>query len=135
MFTLWVSHNCGINYFPERTAETVDELRSRMQELDSEMMRWYLDKDGKDYWEESCNIHKGILGLMETIESYCEVCGLPAEYDTDYILCPTCTLYESLGQLLDRLDEHGSIDPVREEGPIEDARNALSYTKRLYYST
>lgn len=35
-------------------------------------------------------------------------------------------LAEALSQLLARLDTHGSIDPVREEGPIEDARQALS---------
>ena len=35
-------------------------------------------------------------------------------------------MYEALRMLLDRLDEHGSIDCVREEGPIEDARNAIA---------
>lgn len=35
-------------------------------------------------------------------------------------------LLEALEMLLDRLDEHGSIDPVREEGPIEDARNIIA---------
>ena len=35
-------------------------------------------------------------------------------------------LVSALGQLLDRLNYHGSIDPVREEGPIEDARTALT---------
>ena len=33
---------------------------------------------------------------------------------------------EALTQLLDRLDYHGNIDIVREEGPIEDARQALA---------
>ena len=35
-------------------------------------------------------------------------------------------LAEALSQLLDRLTEHGSIDPVREEGPIADAESALA---------
>lgn len=38
-------------------------------------------------------------------------------------------LIDALGQLLDRLSYHGSIDPVREEGAIEDARNALKSAK------
>ncbi len=39
-------------------------------------------------------------------------------------------LTEALSQLLDRLDHHGSIDPVREEGPILDARQALNQAKK-----
>ena len=35
-------------------------------------------------------------------------------------------LVSALGQLLDRLNYHGSIDPIREEGPIKDARTALT---------
>ena len=34
-------------------------------------------------------------------------------------------LREALQQLIDRLDYHGSIDPIREEGPIADATAAL----------
>lgn len=33
---------------------------------------------------------------------------------------------EALEQLLSRLNEHGSIHPVREEGPIQDAIDALN---------
>lgn len=35
-------------------------------------------------------------------------------------------LRDVLSQLLDRLDTHGSIDPIREEGPIQDARDVLN---------
>ena len=35
-------------------------------------------------------------------------------------------MYEALTQLLDRLDYHGAIDAIREEGPIEDAKQALA---------
>jgi hypothetical protein len=34
-------------------------------------------------------------------------------------------LMEALSQLIDRLDHHGDIDSVREEGPIDDARAVL----------
>ena len=36
------------------------------------------------------------------------------------------TLRESAQQLLDRLAQYGTIDHVREEGAIEDLKNALS---------
>lgn len=39
-------------------------------------------------------------------------------------------LLEALDQLLDRLNEHGSIDRIREEGPIEDARNAIEEARK-----
>jgi hypothetical protein len=67
MFTLFVSHNCGTTYFPEREAETLDELRPRMAELDESMLRWYLKKDGKDFFDEACAIHKGILAFMAQV--------------------------------------------------------------------
>jgi hypothetical protein len=38
---------------------------------------------------------------------------------------PGPTLKEAAAMILNRLDFHGSIDPVREEGPIEDLRNAI----------
>jgi len=65
MFALFVSHDCGISYHKECEAETLDELRSRMKELDDSMLRWYLEKDGKGYWEEASALHKGILHFME----------------------------------------------------------------------
>ena len=39
-------------------------------------------------------------------------------------------LFEALEQLLNRLDYCGCIDPVREEGPIEDARAAIARAKK-----
>ena len=38
---------------------------------------------------------------------------------------PGPTLKEAAAMILNRLDFHGSLDPVREEGPIEDLRNAI----------
>ena len=37
----------------------------------------------------------------------------------------TKALIEASTQLLDRLDELGNIDHIREEGPIQDLRNAI----------
>lgn len=38
-------------------------------------------------------------------------------------------LFEALTQLLSRLDYHGNIDLIREEGPIQDARDAITKSK------
>lgn len=67
MFTLFVSYDCGGSYDKECEAKTLDELRPRMDELDKSMIRWYLEKDGEDFWEEVCDIHKNILVTMEKI--------------------------------------------------------------------
>lgn len=67
MFALFVSLNCGISYYKEREAETLDELHPRMAELDGLMLRWYLEEDGEDFWEEACAIHKGILKQVKQI--------------------------------------------------------------------
>lgn len=40
-------------------------------------------------------------------------------------------LVDALGQLLDRLDHHGVLDIIREEGPIEDAREALERAREF----
>lgn len=47
-------------------AETLDELRPKVQELDRKVLRWYLEKDSEDYWDEVCAIHKGIIGLLRS---------------------------------------------------------------------
>ena len=69
MFTLFVSHDCGCSYFPEHTAETLEELRPRMDKLNVDMLRWYLEMDGKTYQEEVCNVHRDILRFMERVNS------------------------------------------------------------------
>lgn len=69
MFALHVSHNCGMSYSKEAEAESLDELRSYMAELDESMLRWYLTKDGEDYWEEACRIHKPFMAGANTASS------------------------------------------------------------------
>lgn len=60
MYQLMVSHNCGINYAPDQEAETLEELASRMAELDENMLHWYLMKDGEKDFERVCSIHIGL---------------------------------------------------------------------------
>lgn len=66
-FKLYVSRNCGMSYYPEKEADTLAELHDTMAELDKDLIRWYLEKDGKDYFGEACAIHKGIIGFMQQV--------------------------------------------------------------------
>jgi len=45
------------------------------------------------------------------------------------LLKESADLMDAVGLLIKRLDLHGSIDRIREEGPIEDARVALAAAK------
>jgi hypothetical protein len=38
-------------------------------------------------------------------------------------------IVEACQMLIDRLNYHGSIDPIREEGPIEDLKNLIAKAK------
>ena len=69
MYQLMVSYNCGIYYGFDSEAETLDELQLRMDELDGELLRWYVEKDGDMCAERLCGIHAGILALMDAINS------------------------------------------------------------------
>lgn len=69
MFALFVSYNCGISYGKEAEAETIEELRPKMKKLDEMMFRWYLEKDGEDYFEDVCSIHKGIIETLTRLNS------------------------------------------------------------------
>ena len=67
MFTLFVSHDAGGSYDKEDEAESLDELRPRINKLNKSMLRWYLEKDGEDFFEEICDIHKELLTSMDRI--------------------------------------------------------------------
>jgi len=43
MFKLMVSRNCGMNYFPEASADTVKDLEPAIDELCKTPLRWYID--------------------------------------------------------------------------------------------
>ena len=66
MFNLMVSYNCGISYTLDKSAKTKEELQPRMRELDQQMLRWYVDQDGNQLFDEDCicRIHKNIFEFM-----------------------------------------------------------------------
>lgn len=98
MFDLYVSYDCGVHYCLECSAPTVEEMQPKLDELDKSYLRWYLNKDGQDYFEEMCGIHKGIISLINKIGmSYkgeetamkCMVCGTELVRREDGLLeCP-----------------------------------------------
>ena len=67
MFILFSSYDCGSSYHKEQEAETIEELHPKMKELDDSMLRWYIEKDGEQYTEELCSIHKNIIGTMRAL--------------------------------------------------------------------
>lgn len=67
MFELHVSYDCGLSYAKELEAETLDELRRRMDELDALFLRWYVAEDGEVYDDAECLIHRE---LFESIVAF-----------------------------------------------------------------
>ena len=67
MFQLMVSHNCGMTYVPDQEAETIEGLGPRMQQLDEQMYRWYLEEDGEPTYERVCGIHAGLLAFIRSL--------------------------------------------------------------------
>lgn len=64
MYKLMVSHNVGISYAEEATADTIEELLPRGKELDEQMLRWVIeDEEGKVFV--FCDIH---TQMMDTIQ-------------------------------------------------------------------
>src|SRR3989304_4796585 len=55
MYKLMVSYDCGGDYVPDSESENINDLRPKMQDLDDQKLRWYLEKDGEPlgtiaYW-------------------------------------------------------------------------------------
>ena len=78
MYQLLVSQNCGISYHLDCEAETVDELKPRMQELDEQRLRWSLDKDGEPCFDVMCSIHAGIFQSIIALRAKDEIGKLAA---------------------------------------------------------
>jgi len=96
MFTLFVSYNCGISYDVEAESKELDVLKPKMAKFDKNMLRWYLEKDGKFYQAEICPIHKGIFQFMavanksiQTDAEPCERCKVNAT-DINNNFCRDC---------------------------------------------
>ena len=67
MYQLMVSYDCGMYYRFDSEAETLDELRPRMDELNGELLRWYVEKDGDMCAEPLCGIHASIFAFMDAV--------------------------------------------------------------------
>ncbi|KKK55775.1 hypothetical protein LCGC14_3071140, partial [marine sediment metagenome] len=66
MFKLMVSHDCGISYHEEATAETVEELLPKGEKLDEELLRWTIDDEADDIVI-FCDIHHQMVATMAAI--------------------------------------------------------------------
>ena len=67
------------------------------------------------------------LGIIE----FCE--RTPQNIANAAFIVKACNLHDEIVEacqmLIDRLNYHGSIDPIREEGPIEDLKNLIAKAK------
>ena len=68
-YTLMVSRDCGMNYGVDRTADNLDDLEARAEELDQMWLRWYVEQDGEMLFTYACAIHKHIITFMSSAQS------------------------------------------------------------------
>ncbi len=69
MYKLMVSYNCGISYQSEVEAKNLEELKSQLQKLDDNWLRWYIEKDGEMDFEVQSKIHKEVIGFLTRLNS------------------------------------------------------------------
>ncbi len=65
-YTLFVSHNCGTSYFPEKSSDNLADFVSRCEELDEQMLRWTLEDEEGDLVSMS-GVHARILSFIGTV--------------------------------------------------------------------
>lgn len=89
---------------------------------------------GTWYTSGSVNIHEQRIIADEETGQTIAVCYGRGEHDNRkseteanaHLIAAAPELLEACEMLLDRLNYHGNIDILREEGPIEDLRNAIT---------
>jgi hypothetical protein len=64
MYALFVSYNCGMYYKEEDKVETLEEIQPKLDKLDKDLLRWYLEKDGKQCLEVTCALHKKMFNFL-----------------------------------------------------------------------
>lgn len=63
MFKFMVSYDCGTTYREEQTAEHIDLLDNRCEELDEQRLRWKVEGKRREIVR-VCKIHMDILAFM-----------------------------------------------------------------------
>jgi hypothetical protein len=82
MFVLFASMNCGTTYQEEAVGETLEELHPKMDELNTNHQRWYLEKDGQPVDDVVCAIHSGvILSIQQLTEKESSMTRKPTKHD------------------------------------------------------
>ena len=68
MYSLEVSHDCGISYHVESSREDPTAFEKRCKALDSQMLRWCIkSKDGEIV--ALCGIHKNIFATLKALNT------------------------------------------------------------------
>ena len=75
------------------------------------------------------NDHQGLIVDEVTGENI----AVTYKKENAAFIVKACNLHDEIVEacqmLIDRLNYHGSIDPIREEGPIEDLKNLIAKAK------
>lgn len=67
MYQLMVSRNCGISYYPEAEAETLDELQPTIERISDTPFRWVVEEDGQMLAYPVCWTFQEIIGFMDEV--------------------------------------------------------------------
>jgi hypothetical protein len=63
--------------------------------------------------------------LTNAMLHICLMAGHPEDKANSILISSAPELLAALSMLIDRMDQYGNIDIIRDEGPIEDARAAI----------
>lgn len=72
MIWLYVSYDCGAHYSLERSYTSTHEqaFMDRTDELDRDMLRWYIKNDEGDMdTSVTCAVHKGIIAFLQQVNN------------------------------------------------------------------
>jgi hypothetical protein len=68
-YTLLVSYSCGISYDKEMEADTIEELKPRMDECDRLYLRYAIEENSELSIKNVCAIHRNIIATLAATDS------------------------------------------------------------------
>ena len=70
MYTLMVSRSLGISYAAESHVTELKELDKLIEQLDKDLIRWYIEQDGVPLNCRISKAHQEALKLYQSIQLY-----------------------------------------------------------------
>lgn len=69
MYTLNVSHDCGMTYSPYRQEVAIDAFEPLLAALDAQGLRWFIEDDNGEPLGPMCERHRSIISFMEALNT------------------------------------------------------------------